>query len=64
MSSATYKKETQILKRAPDGDIHVIPIGNGQKTHEESSKCWCEPHLDNDYGPVGGKKVWVHRELQ
>jgi len=48
------------LKEA-DSDIHCMP---NDGTHECSEKCWCCPELNADYTDEGGKRLWVHRELQ
>lgn len=42
-------------------DVHCMP-DNGM--HECSKNCWCEPELNADYTDEGGRKLWVHRELQ
>lgn len=46
-----------------DGNIHITPL-DGYREHEESKDCWCEPTLEADHTDEGGKKVYVHRELQ
>lgn len=46
----------------PDGNVHVIPTHGPE--HIESEKCWCEPTLDSDFTDEGGKKVFLHKEIQ
>lgn len=45
----------------PDGNVHVMPT---DAEHEESKDCWCSPTLQEDYTAQGGKKVYLHREMQ
>lgn len=43
-------------------NIHVYPVvGLGQRTHEISGECWCEPEVDTMNEAA---VVWVHREIQ
>lgn len=42
-------------------DIHTMP---NDGTHECSKDCWCEPELIGDYTSEGGKKHWLHKEIQ
>lgn len=44
-----------------DEDIHCMPVAGG---HVNSKKCWCEPELTEDYRDQGGRRLWVHREIQ
>lgn len=44
-----------------DEDTHCMP---NDGIHECSEKCWCGPELNADYRGEGGKRLWVHRELQ
>ena len=46
----------------PDGNVHVMPTHGPE--HIESKDCWCEPELKEDYELEGGKKLYVHKELQ
>lgn len=45
----------------PDGNVHTIPFG---PAHYESSECWCGPELRGDFSSTGGKKHFVHRQIQ
>lgn len=45
----------------PDGHVHTMPL---DKTHYESSYCWCYPMLADDFTGTGGKKHFLHREIQ
>lgn len=47
-----------------DGNIHVIPTGPGNPEHLESEGCWCQPELVADYSVDGGRKAYLHREVQ
>jgi hypothetical protein len=42
-------------------DVHCMPVDG---SHECSKSCWCEPELNADYLDEGGRRLWVHRELQ
>lgn len=42
-------------------DVHTMP--NDGK-HECSKNCWCEPELKEDFRETGGKRLWLHKELQ
>lgn len=46
----------------PDGNIHTMP--NFGPVHEESADCWCEPELIADYEAEGGRKCYLHKEIQ
>jgi len=41
-------------------DVHCMPE---DRKHECSSKCWCVPELNADYRDEGGRRLWIHREL-
>jgi hypothetical protein len=47
-----------------DGNVHVIPVGENQPEHQENKFCWCEPELAEDYTTEGGKKMYLHKEIQ
>ena len=33
----------------PDEDrVHVIPVFDGERAHDESLKCWCQPRRDDE----------------
>ena len=41
----------------------AIRARGGEREHDASSDCWCNPEL-NYVDPVTGAKVWVHKEPQ
>lgn len=45
----------------PDGHVHTMP---NDKNHNESERCWCNPELIDDFTSTGGKKHFLHREIQ
>lgn len=45
-----------------DGNVHVVPMHGPE--HEESKDCWCCPDLIEDDTHNGGKKCYLHNELQ
>lgn len=50
------------LKPIPDGNIHTMPT-NGFP-HIEHKDCWCQPTLAEDFTTQGGKKLYIHKEIQ
>jgi len=42
-------------------EIHILPDFEGEKKHEASVKCWCEPEIVE---VVNGRKIWVHKREQ
>ncbi len=44
-----------------DGNVHIMPL---DKQHYENSECWCNPEIIDDFTSNGGKKVYLHREIQ
>lgn len=44
--------------------IHVMPEFDGERKHEESTHCWCEPEWVNEqevYEKREDVRVYVHR---
>jgi hypothetical protein len=46
----------------PDGNVHTMPMQGPE--HIESKDCWCQPELKADFTDEGGRKMYLHREIQ
>lgn len=50
------------MNQEVDGHVHVMPKDGPE--HFENKDCWCEPELIEDFTDQGGKKCYLHKELQ
>jgi len=62
----------ELLRMVSSGDEHMdgvtdcieaIRARSGEREHDASSDCWCNPELDYK-DPDTGAEVWVHKEPQ
>jgi hypothetical protein len=37
------------------GQLHVLPVFEGERTHEASVLCWCNPRPD-----AKDPRLWIH----
>lgn len=44
----------------PSGNVHVIPVFDGEPEHNQSPDCWCDPEI-HYVDPVSGNMVYSHR---
>lgn len=50
------------MRQEIDGNVHVMPTHGPE--HYENKDCWCEPELIEDATAEGGKKCYLHKEVQ